>query len=100
MDTRLDRRKFWEVVSIMMIIIVGVIIGMAIMVMMVSLLKSPFGPGIGMPTNIATNDCRLFDQSVDRFCDLGPMHGFRAPLHPADAIVKLNDLRRRNSSAG
>jgi hypothetical protein len=51
-----------------------------------SLLKNLSALGIGLPMKIATRDFL----NIGRRCDLGTMHGFWAPLHPTDTVVKRN----------
>jgi hypothetical protein len=72
-----------------------------------SLLKNLSGLGIGLPMKIATDDY-WSNRTLVRCCGLGTMHGFWAPLHPSDTVVKRNApapkrvrlFGRHNSSVG
>src|SRR5450755_2380392 len=65
-----------------------------------SLLKSPTGHGIGLPTKRGADDPRLFERNVSRRSNLSTMQGFGAPRHPREAITDRDDSPRREGCAG
>ena len=68
--------------------------------MRLSLLKIPFGQGIGFPTKISADESRLFERSVHRCCDLSTLQWFGAPWNPRKAIAAGDDARHRDGGAG